>query len=60
MNIKIIFFLSLIFASFFAFSQVIEKEYDYPIKRGTSAWYSIKTYDSLRLVSQIPFAAMKK
>lgn len=37
-----------------AFNQEIEKPYDYPVKRGTSEWYSIKTYDSLRKVCQIP------
>ncbi|MBS1575000.1 MAG: hypothetical protein JST09_06810 [Bacteroidetes bacterium] len=60
MNKKFIIFLLLIFISGFAFSQIIEKPYDYPIKRGTSEWFSIKTYDSLRIVSQIPFDIIEK
>ncbi|MBB1287400.1 hypothetical protein HRH25_23695 [Flavisolibacter sp. BT320] len=57
---KVVIFFIVIFTSKATFSQDTEKSYDYPVKRGTSEWYSIKTYDSLRKVCQIPSAIVDK
>ncbi len=46
--------LSTAFSVLFTNAQTIDKPYDYPIKRGSSEWNSIKNYQNLRNVCQIP------
>lgn len=46
--------LSIVFSVLYTNAQTINKPYDYPIKRGSTEWNSIKNYQNLRSVCQIP------